>query len=889
MVEAADVDGVTRLYAFTPLRGAPGDSVYMSVGIPIAVAYADANQTLARNLTGLGLVAVLALAAAWVSSELFLLRQVKALVHATQRLAAGDLSAHTGVPYGPGELGQLARVFDQMAEALEQHEAERQRAEAALRESEERYRSLFDGVPVGLYQTTPAGQFVDANPAMVEMLGYPNRETLLTVNATSVYIDPKERRRWQVLVEQEEVVRDFEARKRRYDGTVILVRDSARAIRDAAGRVLYYEGYEEDITERKRVEEALYEQAQILSSIQDTIVIISPEMKTIYANQTAKDLFGDRPEMFTEPCYRFFKRRDNVCEDCPVLEVFKDEKPHKAILKSYDKDGREIWRYNTAFPFYDQDGRLIAGIEIVTDYTAQKMAEEALRASESEKALILSSVAELVAHQDNELRLVWANRVAGESAGLSADELVGRHCYEIWQQRSEPCIGCPVVEALETGEPHEAEMTTPDGRVWFIRGYPARGENGDVIGAVEVTQEITERNRAEKQIQRQLQRLHAMREIDMAITSSVDRSVTLNIVLDQVTSQLGVDAADVLLLDPHTQTLEYATGRGFRSAALQHTHLRLGEGYAGRAALQRNIINIPNLAEAKDSFRHSPLLPDEQFIAYYGVPLIAKGQVKGVLEIFHRAPLDPDREWLDFLEALAMQAAITIDNTELFSNLQRANAELTLAYDTTLEGWARALELRDVETEGHTQRTTDMTLRLAQAVGMSNADASAGPSTGLRTGLSTSLVHVRRGALLHDIGKMGVADTILLKPGPLTEEEWDIMRQHPVYAYEMLSPITYLRPALDIPYCHHERWDGTGYPRGLKGEQIPLAARIFAVVDVWDALLSERPYRPAWSEEEAIEYIREQAGKHFDPQVVEVFLRVIGNESTRQQGNTGMR
>jgi HD-GYP domain-containing protein (c-di-GMP phosphodiesterase class II) len=134
------------------------------------------------------------------------------------------------------------------------------------------------------------------------------------------------------------------------------------------------------------------------------------------------------------------------------------------------------------------------------------------------------------------------------------------------------------------------------------------------------------------------------------------------------------------------------------------------------------------------------------------------------------------------------------------------------------------------------------------------------------------LVHVRRGALLHDMGKLGVPDTILFKPGKLTDEEWTVMHQHPMYAYELLSPIVYLRPALDIPYCHHEKWDGTGYPRGLKGEEIPLAARIFALVDVWDALRSDRPYRPAWSEEEALEYIREQAGKHFDPATVKVFL-----------------
>jgi putative nucleotidyltransferase with HDIG domain len=370
-----------------------------------------------------------------------------------------------------------------------------------------------------------------------------------------------------------------------------------------------------------------------------------------------------------------------------------------------------------------------------------------------------------------------------------------------------------------------------------------------------------------EEAQRRLQHMEALREIDRAITASLDLHITFNTILDQVTSQLGVDAADVLLFNPHAKTLEYATGSGFRSRALRHTSLRLGEGYAGQAALERRIIDVPDLQAAKDDLQQAPLLPEEDFIAYYGAPLIAKGQMKGVLEVFHRAPLDPDPEWVSFLETLARQTAIAIDNATLFDDLQRANTELILAYDTTLEGWAKALELRDHETEGHSRNVTEMTLRLARAVGMSDAE----------------LVHVRRGALLHDIGKMGIPDSILLKSGPLDDEEWDIMRQHPVYAYQLLSPIAYLRPALDIPYCHHEKWDGTGYPRGLKGEHIPLSARIFALVDVWDALRSDRPYRDAWPEEKALEHIREQAGEHFDPQVVEVFLELIMEDQAGEE------
>ena len=362
---------------------------------------------------------------------------------------------------------------------------------------------------------------------------------------------------------------------------------------------------------------------------------------------------------------------------------------------------------------------------------------------------------------------------------------------------------------------------------------------------------------------RRLAHVQALRAIDTAITASLDVRLTLNVILGQVTQELGVDAADVLLLTPHAQVFEYAAGRGFRTQVLQRTRLRLGEGHAGLAALERRVVSVPRLGEQPGDFTRAPLLQNENFVAYFAAPLVAKGHVKGVLEVFHRAPLNPEPEWLDFLETLAGQAAIAIDNAALFENLQRSNTELSLAYDETIEGWSRALDLRDKETEGHTQRVTEMTMRLAQASGAFS---------------EAELTHIRRGALLHDIGKMGVPDGILLKPGPLTESEWEVMRQHPKHAYDMLAPIAFLRPALDIPYSHHEKWEGTGYPRGLRGEAIPLAARLFAVVDVWDALRSDRPYRPGWAAAKVGEHIREQAGKHFDPRAMEMFLGMMGRE-----------
>lgn len=392
---------------------------------------------------------------------------------------------------------------------------------------------------------------------------------------------------------------------------------------------------------------------------------------------------------------------------------------------------------------------------------------------------------------------------------------------------------------------------------------PLRDADGVITQAMSMSADITSRKRAEMQAARQTEHLLALRTIDAAITSSLDLRLTLGIVLEQAIRELKADAADILLFNPQTVLLEYAAGRGFHSEALKYTRLRAGEGYAGRSILERRRVHIPNLAEVESDLTRALSLAQEAFVTYFGVPLIAKGEIKGVLEIFHRAPLNPDEEWLSFLDSLAGQAAIAIDNFELFDNLQRTHSELILAYDATIEGWSYALDLRDKETQGHTQRVVELALRLARAAGMTDEE----------------LVYVRRGALLHDIGKMGVPDHILLKPDKLTDEEWAAMRKHPQFAHDMLSRIAYLQPALDIPYCHHEMWDGTGYPRGLKGEQIPLAARLFAIVDVWDALRSDRPYRKAWAEDKALEYIRSQAGKHFDPKAVELFLHEMRKET----------
>jgi putative nucleotidyltransferase with HDIG domain len=366
-----------------------------------------------------------------------------------------------------------------------------------------------------------------------------------------------------------------------------------------------------------------------------------------------------------------------------------------------------------------------------------------------------------------------------------------------------------------------------------------------------------QRMQLHEQTVRRLEQLNALRAVDQAISSSLDVRLTLNILLTHIISQLKVDAVNVLLFHSGSGLLELAASRGFQTYLIESTSL--GNSFAGRAILEHRSVMALDFDTAKGNPQFGKFWEEEGFVCYWCVPLVVKGEVKGVLEVYCRKAFAPDSEWIEFLEAFAGQAAIAIDNTQLFENLQRANMDLSMAYDATIEGWSRALDMRDHETEGHTLRVTDLTLKLARAMQVSELQMTA----------------IRRGALLHDIGKMGVPDSILLKEGKLTEEEWAIMRQHAQFARDMLMPIAYLNNALDIPYYHHEKWDGTGYPQGLKGNHIPLAARIFAVIDVWDALTSDRPYRKRWTRQKALGYMKEQSGKHFDPQVVEAFLKNI--------------
>ncbi len=859
--------------------------------------------------------------------------------------------------------GQLATALDRL------------HSEQAVRQSEIRYRGLFDGVPVGLFRSSPQGQLLDANRHLVEMLGYPDRETFLNSNIGNLYINLEDRRRWIAQIETSGVVQDFEVQVRRYDGEIIWVQHTTRVEFDPDGNALFYEGSVINVTKRRHAEAEIQHLARFPEENPNPVLRVAADGRILFANQAgfpvletcgcvigdplpdkmmklALDAFeakktknaeievGDQVFLFTlapvvDAGYVNLYGRDitdryqaekalrdseehfrSLLETAPNAIIVVDEqgiiqrvnsmvgilfgypleelyeqpietllphvyrKRHKNYRITYHtnpqsrpmgtaleltalrKDGILFPVEVSLGPLQTEQGMLV--IAIVRDVSIRRAAQEEQRKLSS----AVEQTADGVLISNPEGVIQYVNPAFVAITGYSEDELIGStpSIFKTDAHRAEKYT--ELWTTILKGETYRGIFINrkKNGQLFHIDQTitPLRNPQGEITHFVSTWKDITEKMLAEENIRRRSAHLEALHTVDMAISGSVDLGLTLKVVLEQVKTHLSVDAAAVLLYDSQEERLKFSMQIGFVTDALRYTRLRLGESHAGLVALERRIIAIPDLNHKRTDFLRSPLLRQEKFVSYFGVPLIAKGQIQGVLEIFHRSPFDSDTEWMELLNALSTQAAIAIDNANLFKDLQQSNTELVLAYNSTLEGWAKALELRDEETEGHTRRVTELTLDLAQAMGIRGAD----------------LEHIRRGALLHDIGKMGIPDSILLKPGKLTEEEWVIMRQHPVYAYNFLSQIDYLRPALDIPYCHHEKWDGTGYPRGLKGEEIPMSARIFAVIDVWDALSSDRPYRKAWEQERVIEYIHEQTDKHFDPAVVEHFMSIInGNHS----------
>jgi hypothetical protein len=330
-------------------------------------------------------------------------------------------------------------------------------------------------------------------------------------------------------------------------------------------------------------------------------------------------------------------------------------------------------------------------------------------------------------------------------------------------------------------------------------------------------------------------------------------------ILEQIGKILGCDSVALFLAERKGNQLVLRASCGFFTSALEATRLVSGQKYVDLAAEERRIVSNFESRDQTPGADPDEGIPQEALPSEHFAPIIVGGKVKGVLAVFlsRKARIPPN--WFVLFDAIANQTGLALDYNDIYNDLQRTYRDLEVSYEATLESWCRALDLRDQETEGHSQRVTSLSMALAARLDLGDEAISA----------------VRKGALLHDVGKIGIPDNVLNKPGALDAAEWELMRRHPRIGHDMIAGVPYLSGALEITLHHHEHWDGSGYPDGLAGTSIPVAARLFSIVDVFDALTSDRPYRSAWNKEKALDYLKAQKGIQFDPEILDVFISMV--------------
>ena len=518
------------------------------------------------------------------------------------------------------------------------------------------------------------------------------------------------------------------------------------------------------------------------------------------------------------------------------------------------RSGKLVWLNNSSH-ILKRNGEAEGISGVLTDISEQVRLEQ-------ERNRLFNHALDLMCIADNGGHFIEINPAWEDALGWTKEELLAKPYMDFVHPEDREATNNAEVR-LQNDKPvisFENRYLCKDGSYkWISWNFYPLVEEGLIFA---VARDVTEQKVSRQKIEQQVNRLSALAEIDNAITSNYDLSITLNVIIDHVISQLGVDAAAIYSYDPLLNTLNCEVHKGFRFPVLQGISYRLGEDLSGQVALEKRLQLVVDLSQQAGSFRKTNLLSLEKFASYAGIPLLAKGQIKGMLEVYMRSRFEPSEDWLSYFETLGRQSSIAMDNNELFDNMQRSNMELLVGFDHTVEGWARSVEHKLGEPPGHTRQLAELAVGLAESIEIEY----------------TRLAHIRRGALLHDIGMLSIPHRIVRKKSSLSEKDLKVLHEHPQIAHDILHPIDFLRPALDIPYAHHERWDGSGYPRGLQGKQIPIAARIFSLVDVWDALRSERPHRKAWRDEEVNAYLKDQSGKQFEPRLVEIFSDFILNQ-----------
>ena len=818
----------------------------------------------------------------------------------------------------PGYEESLSKVFVSIINITE-----RKRMEEALVKEQYEMQTLMNNLPTHFYFKDRASRFTRISKSQALRFGLSDPAQAIGKTDFDFFTEEHARQAYE---DEQEIIQTGqslikEEKETWADGPDKWVSTIKMPMRDNEGNIIGTFGLSTNITERKQMEEALAQERNLLRSlidnVPDFIYVKDIQSRFLIANPALARAIGAAApdELLGKTDFDFFPQELAAKYYADEQAIFQSGQPVLELEEpAVDAAGNKIWVSSTKILLRNAQGKIVELVGTGHDITKRKQSERAIRQHVTELETLYENGLELgqllppkeIARKLIDLmsaKLNWHHTVIRqyhpedetlESLAFNLPTMISTAEYESIKERSKTLItkageglaGWAVQhrQAVRIGElAHDSRYVEIQPGLHSGMYIPLKaGER--VVGVISIESEMPdafseadehfvvtlanqaavalENSRLHEETLLQVNRLEALHAIDQSITGSFDQRLTLDVLLTHTLDQLEADAAIVFLLEPYQRTLQNAVSKGFHTRTIETTNYKISESLARQAIMERRMIHISDQEARKLNPALADLWLEEGFKSMDSASLISKGIVKGVLNVYHRKAFTPNAAWNSFLETLAGQATIAVESTQLFNGLQQANMELAVAYDATIEGWSRAMDLRDKETEGHTERVTEMSMQLGKTLQLGEE----------------YLVQLRRGALLHDIGKLGVPDGILLKADKLTDEEWQIMKQHPQLAYDMLSSVAYLRRALDIPYCHHEKWDGTGYPRGLKGEQIPLAARIFAIVDVWDALTSDRPYRQAWSKPDALKHIREQSGKHFDPQLVDVFLKEFGHE-----------
>ncbi|WP_245544461.1 HD domain-containing phosphohydrolase [Oceanithermus profundus] len=729
------------------------------------------------------------------------------------------------------------------------------------------------------------------SPRSREVLGYDAAE-LGRPGAYYDYVHPEDREGAVALARQ--ALREpgvFHTTRYRFlhgrHGVWVWLSDTVRY--DPATQLL--SGYTEDVTMDVARSQALAESESRFRTLAETapaVILMWQDDRLVFANRATRRLTGyDDDELRSRPVWEFVHPEDRELVKTRGLERLRGRRPaERYAFRILTKSGAVRWLDYSAASIEIDGEPAVLGVGL--DVTEAKEKEldlelfarvaQALRQSEELETMMqagLEAVASffhapagaIVLYGEEGARteafsaLGWMRNLRPapqlEPQSLIAATLEGGRPLVVEEIARDPRLRAAVRPQVPPGW-SGVYLPLPAGRRFvgalalaWPKPPPGARELQRLELAAETIGNAVQRASLRQVLARRVQNLESLRTLDQVIAHSLDLEASIEALLDEA-MRLPVAAVGIWTYAPEEHVLVHHAARGLSTPLPEELRrLPLGKTPIGAAALTRK-------PAALDDLSGTPFAP-LRLQALRAWPMLAKGELLAVFVAFSDRAWNLSADDQSFLETLVTQGSIAIDNLRRFEALQRTQAELENAYDLTLWGWARAVELRDQETAGHTQRVTELALKLGRELGL-------GPH---------ELEDLRRGAILHDVGKLAIPDAILLKPGPLTPEEWAVMKRHPLHAYEWLRDIPFLRRALKVPLYHHERWDGSGYPHGLAGEAIPFLARIFTVADVFDALTSDRPYRPAWPLEKALDYVRKETGRQFDPQVVEAFLRLL--------------